>query len=252
MRVRIGDKPVLKGIHAKLVAQHQPGLQSVAYIVAGQSAERVFTLFASFEELLEPALFVRCAQPWGTLRVAFHLKDLDFRIQRDSPTEVRIVRNGQSLAIAGAGFLQPLPHPLRSIVQLDRARNHIGNRCAAEDYVPMQHADAFQIGRPLKADESCKFAGLVELLGDLLQFGPNGLRAIVAIAGPRIRTTADARITLGWVLCGKMTEVECRCCVWIMLANSPANLAGVHGFFRIRAQSQFAQPDVMVGDCHEV
>ena len=130
MGVGAADESILEWIYSVLLFNEQTALDGVANVVFGDGAECVLARLARFPQLFEVALFVGGTETGRAFGVSFDLENLGegfclstprqtfsgegravtvFRIERDAPSEVGIVRNGDHLAIAGARFFQPLP-----------------------------------------------------------------------------------------------------------------------------------------------
>src|SRR5258708_3292843 len=198
MRVGAADESVLERIHSIFLFDHQAALYGVANVVASDRAEGVFAGLTCLPQLLKVALFVVGAQTRRTFGIAFDLKNLGdglgpgtplqafrgerravaiFRIERYSPAEVGVVRDGKYLALAGTIFLQPLPEELGRIAQFDGAKDRLGIVSAAEDDVAMQHSQTLHTGGPFESREGREFTRVVKIISVLLNFLPHAARA---------------------------------------------------------------------------
>ena len=104
------------------------------------------------------------------------------------------MRNGENLASARAGHVQPAPEVL-CCGQLEEAERHLGHFGAAEDLITVQHATVRERRGILVGDESGEAARLVKLLGGTADLAPGPYNRVTA----RWPLGADLRMVLGAV-----------------------------------------------------
>ena len=201
MGVGRADEPELEGIEADLALELESALERVADEPAFARAAGDLTGLAGREDVLEAALLVGGAEAERALGVALVLRYLDQRLElgpplpvlgeigaavvvgvgeHEPPRVVAVVGDRQRPARLPAGVVEPVPEVGLGVAVPDPHRV-LGHRGAAEDHVAMEHAAVDQGRRVLEADERGELAGLVELLGDLLDLLPRALRRLLAV-----------------------------------------------------------------------
>jgi hypothetical protein len=217
--------------------------------------------------VLEATLLVGSAQTAIAFGIAFDLVDFNERLgpgptaqdlgrmgrppelcKGEPPAQVRVVRNGHDLTLAGTGGFEPFPEPFRPVLHLHGRSTPLGHSAPSKDHIAMKVAVSWRIGGPLIARERRKFARFIKRIGILLDLVPEMPSAFIALV-----LGADATLpsNLGRPTAPRaVLRVEwAKSLVGANLATCPRLVGRIVDIF---AEMDFSKPDIMVRDGHEI